>query len=105
MENERQVRSVSLGNGTGSVRFEVEDIALSGEASGPTEVARDYFSMDDIFSTVQAVAGAVSDGLSGIKAKRTVLEFGVEIGMEAGHLTAFVVKGSGKASLKITVEW
>lgn len=105
MVNERHVRSVSLGNGSGSVLFEVEEIGSSNDAPVEVEVGRHDFSMDDICSTVRSVAHAVWEGLSEIKAKRTVLEFGVEIGAESGHLTAFIVQGSGKASLKITVEW
>lgn len=105
MANERRVQSVSLLDGSAAVLFEVEEIGASGDGSREVEVARDHFSMEDICSAVRSVAHAVAGGLSGIGAKKTVLEFGVEIGAESGHLTAFIVKGSGKASLRITVEW
>ncbi len=105
MVKERQVRSVSLADGSGSVLFEVEEIGTNGNTPAEIEVARTDFNMDDICSTVQAVAYSVSKGLTELNAKRTVLEFGVEIAAESGNLTALVVKGSGKASLKITVEW
>ena len=75
MVNERQVRSVSLGDGAGAVLFEVEEIGSDGDAPSEVEVAaRLDFSMDDICSTVRTVAHSVWEGLSEIKAKRTVLE-------------------------------
>jgi hypothetical protein len=36
---------------------------------------------------------------------RDTTEFGVEFGYESGQLTALIVKGTGKANLKITMEW
>ncbi len=33
------------------------------------------------------------------------VEFGVEVGVEAGQLTALIVKGSGTANLKIALHW
>jgi hypothetical protein len=85
--------------------FEVEEIGSRDDAPVEVEVSRGDFNMDDICSIVRTVVHSVREGISEIKTKRTVLEFGVEIGAESGHLTAFIVKGSGKASLKITVEW
>ena len=107
MANQREVRPVSLGDGSGSVLFEVEEIGSDSDApiEADVSVVRQDFSMDDICHTVRTVAHSVWEGLSEIKATKTVLEFGIEIGADSGHLTAFIVKGSGKASLKITVEW
>lgn len=33
------------------------------------------------------------------------MEFGLEVALESGQLTAVLVKGSAKANLKITLEW
>ena len=33
------------------------------------------------------------------------VEFGIEVAVEPGKVTALWVKGSGKANLKITLEW
>jgi len=33
------------------------------------------------------------------------VEFGLEVALESGQLTAVLVKGSAKANLKITLEW
>lgn len=75
------------------------------------EIARDdgalagSFHLEDICNSVSEVASAVMRSLKTLETKRTVLEFGVEIAAETGGLTALIVKGSGKANLKITAEW
>jgi Trypsin-co-occurring domain 1 len=33
------------------------------------------------------------------------VEFGIDVGIESGKLTALICKGSGNASLKITLEF
>jgi hypothetical protein len=63
------------------------------------------FHLEDICSSVSEVAGSVMRSLKALETKRTVLEFGVEIAADTGVLTALIVKGSGKANLKITAEW
>jgi hypothetical protein len=75
------------------------------EADAEVEVSRDEFDLNDICETIGHVATAIGSKLEQLKAKRIVVEFGVEIQAEAGHLTALIVKGTGKANLKVTVEW
>lgn len=104
---ELQVRPVKTGSVAGQARvlFEVTEIASTGGESVEREVASSDFKMEDICNTIRTVADSVWQGLSELKAKRTVVEFGVEMAVESGNLTALIVKGSGKANLKITLEW
>jgi Trypsin-co-occurring domain 1 len=60
---------------------------------------------DQVWATISSIASTIGAKLSQAKAKKAVVEFGVEIGAEAGQLTALLVKGTGKANLKITLEW
>ena len=43
--------------------------------------------------------------LQKVKPRAASVEFGLEIGIESGQLTALLVKGTGTANLKITLEW
>ena len=37
--------------------------------------------------------------------KKATVEFGVEVTVKSGKLTALIVEGEGKGNLKITLEW
>lgn len=87
------------------IYFEATKIEPIEGAEPETEVSREDFDLDDICETVRHVAKAIGSSLDQLKAKRTVVEFGVEVQAESGHLTALIVKGTGKANLKVTVEW
>jgi len=54
---------------------------------------------------IEHIATAVSHALTRVAPDRATVEFGCEVALEAGHLTAMLAKGSGSASLKITLEW
>ena len=36
---------------------------------------------------------------------RLTVEFGLRVGLETGGLTALIVKGTGNANMKVTLEW
>lgn len=55
--------------------------------------------------SIEAVVSAVAASLDKVKPKKATIEFGLEVGLESGQLTALLVKGTGTANLKITVEW
>jgi hypothetical protein len=40
-----------------------------------------------------------------VRPDRGTVEFGIDVGVESGALTALVVKGTGTATLKVTLEW
>ena len=47
----------------------------------------------------------MSEALARVKPDHATVEFGVDASVEAGGLTALIVKGTGSATLKITLEW
>jgi hypothetical protein len=47
----------------------------------------------------------IATPLQKVKPKKATVKFGMEMAIEAGQLTAVIVKGSGKANLEITLEW
>jgi len=62
-------------------------------------------SFEGVQTAIESVARAVTGALDKSRPNRATVEFGVEIALEAGHLTALLVKGTGTASIKITLEW
>lgn len=65
----------------------------------------DVFDFHEVTDGLSEIVEAIGQKLKDANAKKTVVEFALEIGVEAGHLTALIAKGSGKANLKITLEW
>lgn len=51
------------------------------------------------------IASAIGDTLEKARPKKAAVEVGVEFGLEAGKLVALIARGTGKANLKISLEW
>jgi len=62
-------------------------------------------SFDGVVDSIKAITNELTAALQEVKPDRASLEFGVDIGVESGQLTALLVKGTGSATLKITLEW
>lgn len=52
-----------------------------------------------------SIASAIGDTLEKAKPKKAVVEIGVEFGLEEGKLVALIARGTGKANLKLSLEW
>jgi tartrate dehydratase alpha subunit/fumarate hydratase class I-like protein len=63
------------------------------------------FSFEEITSTIGSISKSMMDILRKAKPDKASVEFGVEIGVDSGALTTFLVKGTGASNLKITLEW
>jgi hypothetical protein len=62
-------------------------------------------SFDGVVDSIEAIARRLAGALTTVKPDKATLEFGVDIGLESGSLTALIVKGTGTATIKITLEW
>lgn len=54
---------------------------------------------------IEEITDQLNATLSKVKPRKATIEFGLEVAVEAGGLTALIVKGSGTANVKITLEW
>lgn len=88
---------VQLDNGT-VVRIESTLI-------GEEDVAFDIRPFKEVTDAIEGIAGAVTETLRKVKPDKATVEFGLEMAVSSGQLTAIIVQGSGKANLKITMEW
>jgi hypothetical protein len=83
-------------------------LRVSGPAlSGGTE--RDVADRLPKFDEVTKIIEGIGDGLHSVaiklKPEKLTVEFGLEISVESGELTALLVKGSGTAHLTVELEW
>lgn len=65
----------------------------------------EVLSLDAVRRAIEGVASLVLETVKEAKPDKASVEFGLELGLESGQLTALWVKGSGKANLKITFTW
>jgi hypothetical protein len=66
---------------------------------------RDVLSFDGVADSIEAVAERVTAALDKVSPQRAAVEFGVDVGVESGALTGLIAKGTGSATLKVTLEW
>lgn len=66
---------------------------------------RDVLSFQGVVDTIEALTESLMNALRTAKPDKATLEFGVDIGVESGALTSVIVKGTGTATVKITLEW
>lgn len=62
-------------------------------------------SFSAVTDAIEGIAQTIVSTLQKVKPRAASVEFGLEIGLESGQLTALLVKGTGTANLKITLEW
>ncbi|WP_329427257.1 CU044_2847 family protein [Streptomyces sp. NBC_01268] len=61
--------------------------------------------LSGVTAALSSFAGQLGDALHQAAPDRAVVEFGCQLGVEAGKLTALVVQGTATANLKVTLEW
>jgi Trypsin-co-occurring domain 1 len=65
----------------------------------------DVLKFDGVTKSIEAVADRMTAAFDRVKPDRASVEFGIDIGVESGTLTGLVVKGTGNATLTVTLEW
>lgn len=94
-----QIVPVTLSDGT-IIRIEARDLGGVGKVG-----AFDAKSFKDLTESIEAVAATFRQSLEKIQPRKASIEFGIEVAVEAGQLTALICKGSGKANIKVALEW
>lgn len=62
-------------------------------------------SFKEITDVIEGLSDSLVTTLKKVKPHKASVEFGLEIAIESGSLTSLLVKGSGDANIKITLEW
>ena len=98
MEARTEMIKTQLANGA---TIYVEATALGGEE----EVAFTLPPFQAVTDAIEGIADSVVTTLQKVKPKKASVEFGLDVALEAGQLTALLIKGTGSSNLKITLEW
>ncbi len=81
----------------------VEVIARGGREE--VGISKAIPSFDEVTDVLADIANSIGDTLEKAQPKKAAIELGVEFGLEAGKLVALIARGTGKANLKIRLEW
>jgi Trypsin-co-occurring domain 1 len=63
------------------------------------------YCLKPLTNVIEQLSISLLESIKKAKPRKATVEFNFEIATEAGELTALLVKGSGKASIKVTLEW
>ena len=88
---------VQLPNGA-TIKFEVAQ-------TGRENVGFDLKQFQPVADAIEGIEQMIAAPIQKVKPKKATVKFGMELAIEAGQLTAIIVKGTGKANLEITLEW
>ncbi len=83
-----------------------DDITVMVEAKdlgGEQDVSN--LSFQQVTDTIEAVTQAIATSIDKVKPDKATVEIGFDITVKSGKLTTLIVEGSGKANLKLTLEW
>ncbi len=97
---------MDLGDGL-SLRVQVPPISPKrGEVSkGSGDWSRGPLSPDQAFDAIRALSRRLGDLLKEVQPTKASVTYGLELEVRDGALLATLVRGGGKTSLEITLEW
>jgi Trypsin-co-occurring domain 1 len=96
--------AVILPNKT-SIWVEATPLKRRGDTNVSLQRSEEPFKLEDVQSAIEGIGELVVNALKHLAPRKVTAEFALEVGLESGKLTALWVKGTGKANLKITLEW
>jgi hypothetical protein len=81
------------------------EVRSTGDPETDVGIFGETLSFQGFVDSLEAITRSVTAALRSAKPDRATVEFGLDVGVESGGLTALLVKGTGTATLKITLEW
>jgi len=101
METGQQVVKATLPDGT-VVRLEAR---TAGSTQEDVSALSETLKFEGVVNAVESISSAMTKALASVKPDKATVEFGVDVAVESGALTALLVKGKGTATLTVTLEW
>jgi len=83
-------------------------ILVEARSSGGVEEdvsARGLLAFEGVEESIKAISQRLTAALETARPDRASVEFGIDVAVEAGALTGLLAKGSGAATLKVTLSW
>lgn len=93
---------------TQNIPVKLEDgttILVEVTQTGREDVANEASKFKAVTDAVGGIVQAIAEPINRARPNKATVKFGMELAVEAGQLTAVLVKGSGKANLEISLEW
>lgn len=93
---------------TERISFDLEDgrvVQVEVEDTGRSDVSIDRRTFREAMENLESVIEALTSTVNKVRPTKASVKFGVDIGVEAGQLTAVILKGSSRANIEITMEW
>jgi Trypsin-co-occurring domain 1 len=107
MSSAPSVRTVPVDLGDGTIIHIEATVLTSASGSMPEDISftpgeLQFQTMIDLLKKLSAL---MLDAIKQAQPTKASIEFGIDVGVESGKLTALLVKGEAKGNLKITLEW
>jgi hypothetical protein len=83
-------------------------ILVEARTSGDREEdvgARELLSFDGVEQSITTISERVMAALTNAQPDHASVEFGIDVTVESGALTGLLARGSGTATLKVTLSW
>lgn len=76
------------------------------QLSGESDVgAKQSFPLANVLDSVRSLTKGLAPLLAELAPKKATIEFGMQLGIESGMLTAIIAKGTASANFKISLGW
>jgi hypothetical protein len=95
---------IKLPNGT-VIYVEASPLKSATEEDVSFRSAEEALEIGNIQAAIEGISEMVATAVQKVAPSKASVEFEIEIAVEPGKVTALWVKGSGRANLKITIEW
>jgi Na+/H+-translocating membrane pyrophosphatase len=97
---DRSVVEVELPNGVTAL---VQAVDAGGGAAKAARAGK--LDLSAVMGALEGMSLAVKSALAKAAPDKVSVEFGLELAIKSGALTAMLVDGEGSASLRVTLEW
>jgi|SRR5215213_52179 len=101
MEQRRNVVPVQTADGS-VVQVQVTRLGGTEEDVAITDRLPHF---DEVGNAIEGLSKSIASSIEKVKPQKASVEFGIEVAVESGQLTALLVKGSGTANITVTLEW
>jgi hypothetical protein len=100
MERTTEILPVEMANGK---VVQVQVTTMGGEED--IAILDHLPTFEEVTGAIEEISRAITSSIEKVKPQRASVEFGLEVAVQEGKLTALLVQGSGTASVTITLGW
>jgi len=99
LDRETEIITVGLPDGQ---KVQLETLLSGGAEKVAGGILPD---LGSIVPQIEGIVGILKSTLERVKPTKATIEFGIDIALESGQLTALIVKGAASGNLKLSLEW